>query len=62
MSAEDELGATLQSNSLNLGHTLQTPSADRSGAGGVSLADLKTFGVYEPGNLLGKGGMGEVRL
>ncbi len=64
MSAEDELGATLQSNnSLDLGHTLQTPSPDRSlGAGGATLAQLKQTGAYEPGNLLGKGGMGEVRL
>ena len=52
MSEEDDLGATL-------GATLRTPSSDPSAA---TLQQLPNVGTYVPGNLLGRGGMGEVRL
>jgi len=52
MSLEDELGATL-------GATLRTPSSDPAAA---TLQQLPNVGSYEPGDLLGRGGMGEVRL
>ena len=49
---ETDLGATL-------GATLRTPSADPCAA---TLQELPNVGTYVPGNLLGRGGMGEVRL
>ena len=55
MSLEEDsasLGATL-------GATLRTPSPDPTGA---TLQQLPSVNTYEPGNLLGRGGMGEVRL
>jgi eukaryotic-like serine/threonine-protein kinase len=56
MSQEEDFGATL---STPLGATLRTPSSDPSAA---TLQQLPNVGAYEPGNLLGRGGMGEVRL
>ncbi len=55
MSLEEDsacLGATL-------GATMRTPSPDPAGA---TLQQLPSVNTYEPGNLLGRGGMGEVRL
>jgi serine/threonine protein kinase len=52
MSLEEDFGATL-------GATLRTPSSDPEAA---SLHELPNVGAYVPGNLLGRGGMGEVRL
>ena len=52
MSLDDPLSATL-------GATLRTPSSDPDA---VTLKQLTTAGAYVPGNLLGRGGMGEVRL